>query len=176
MTGDHDDESVAPDRAAATCVWQINEALVVALDAKFGEPHDAYVNGSQVWLRDDGPNAETIEWRLHPVASYVQPKSLSTYQVFPTTALAVAEGNVPPVPVALLWDGLEAFVAYDDNVEPLLLASVVSAVLGIAPDAVGLVHHEPIAAAWQASSRTISIVDALFAQLRGQPDEPPEQH
>src|SRR5688500_7847621 len=32
-----------------TCVWRISPALVIALDERFGEPVDAYVNGSQVW-------------------------------------------------------------------------------------------------------------------------------
>ena len=31
-----------------TCVWRATPELVVALDARFGEPVDAYVNGSQV--------------------------------------------------------------------------------------------------------------------------------
>ena len=60
-----------------TCVWRAERLrLVVALDDRFGEPVDAYVNGSQVWLRDDGPGGVTVEWRLHPVAAYRLPESL----------------------------------------------------------------------------------------------------
>ena len=53
---------------SATCVWRASPAVIVALDERFGEPVDAYVNGSQTWLRDDGPGGITLEWRLHPVA------------------------------------------------------------------------------------------------------------
>ena len=49
-----------------TCVWRISDALVLALDDAFGEPTDTYVNGSQVWLLDNGPAGATLEWRLHP--------------------------------------------------------------------------------------------------------------
>ena len=41
-----------------TCVWRASPELIVALDVRFGEPVDAYVNGSQVWLRDDGPGED----------------------------------------------------------------------------------------------------------------------
>ena len=50
-----------------TCVWLARPEVVVALDSRFGEPVDSYVNGSQVWLREDGPGGITLEWRLHPV-------------------------------------------------------------------------------------------------------------
>jgi hypothetical protein len=43
-----------------TCVWRATPSLVVALDDRFGEPVDAYVNGSQTWLRDDGPGGATL--------------------------------------------------------------------------------------------------------------------
>ena len=61
-----------------SCVWRISAELVIALDARFGEPVDAYVNGSQTWLRDDGPGGETIEWRLHPVPVYERPPGVGT--------------------------------------------------------------------------------------------------
>src|SRR5947209_3180499 len=64
-----------------TCVWRATTGLVIALDGRFGEPVDAYVNGSQVWLRDDGQGDITVEWRLHPVAGYRRPAGLDTYDV-----------------------------------------------------------------------------------------------
>jgi hypothetical protein len=141
--------------------------LIVALDDRFGEPVDAYVNGSQVWLRDDGPGGITIEWRLHPVAGYRRPATTGTYEVFANAALALATGAQPPAPLDQLWDGLEAFPAYGDEVEPAPLASAVTAVLEIPPDAVGLVDHQTIADEWQRTKGGISIVEALLAQLRG---------
>ena len=80
-----------------TCVWLATPALIVSLDAEFGEPVDSYVNGSQVWLREDGPGGMMIEWRLHPVAGYRRPAAIDTYEVFSTTALALGTGAPPPV-------------------------------------------------------------------------------
>jgi hypothetical protein len=161
----------AVDRVPA-CVWRISDELVVTLDAQFGEPVDAYVNGSQTWFRDDGPNGETIEWRLHPVPGYRRPPDIGTYEVFGAVALALSTGATPPAPVSQLWDGLEAFPAYvaegepgGDTPEPALLAQACTAALGIAPDASGVVDHEPIALAWEAAEGQASIMAALFEQL-----------
>jgi len=150
----------------ATCVWLATPELVVALDGRFGEPVDAYVNGSQVWLREDGPAGMTLEWRLHPVAGYQRPASAGTYDVFSRTALALATGGRPPAPLEQLWEGLEAFSAYDEEVEPAPLAAAAVDALGIQPDAVGLVDHVVIADAWERSGGRTSIVGALLAQLR----------
>ena len=83
----------------ATCVWLATPALVVALDGRFGPPVDTYVNGSQVWLRDDGPGDVTVEWRLHPVAGYRRPHGLETEEVFEVTADAFGQGSDPPAPL-----------------------------------------------------------------------------
>ena len=149
-----------------TCVWRITAELVAALDERFGDPMDAYVNGSQTWLRDDGPGESALEWRLHPIAGFRRPPSVdSHYDLFAAVALAVATGDTPPAEPAELWDGLEAFPAYGDEVEPAPLAAACHAALGIAPDACGLVDHERIADAWEASGGSVSIVDALLAEL-----------
>src|SRR5438270_9133746 len=110
-------------RLVASCVWDATPELIVTLDERFGESTDAYVNGSQVWLRDDGPGGVTLEWRLHPVAGYARPASVDTYDVFAATAQALAQRGPPPVPVAQLWDGLEVFAAYGDELEPATLSS-----------------------------------------------------
>lgn len=148
-----------------TCVWRVTPDLVVALDDRFGEPVDAYVNGSQVWLRDDGPGSIAIEWRLHPVPSYRRPDGVDTYEVFALTAHALATDAPPPAPLERLWDGLEAFAAYGDEVEPANLAAATTAALGIAPDATGLVDHDRIADEWERASGAVSITDRLLAQL-----------
>lgn len=150
---------------APTCVWRTTPELVVALDDRFGEPVDAYVNGSQVWLRDDGPGGITLEWRLHPVPGFERPAAVTAYELFPTVALAVARGGEPVAPVEALWDGLEAFAAYGDEVEPATLAGAVTEALGIAPDAAGLADHVRIGDDWERSDGRISIVAALLDQL-----------
>ncbi len=149
----------------ATCVWDVTPELVVALDDGFGESTDAYVNGSQVWLRDDGPRGVTLEWRLHPVAGYQRPPGVDTYSVFPTVALAVATGAQPPAPPESLWDGLEAFAAYCDELEPAPLGRAAAESLGIRPSAVGLVDHGAIGDAWEQSRGRVSVATLLLEQL-----------
>lgn len=146
----------------------MSDDVVRALDGRFGDPVDAYVNGSQTWLRDDGPGGETIEWRLHPVANFVSPPGVAVHDLFATVALAAAgrsndDGNRR---ATALWDGLEAFPAYSDELEPAPLAAAVTDALGLAPDGVGLVDHERIAEAWERSGRSQSITEALFEQLQ----------
>ena len=150
-----------------SCVWRATPDLIVALDERFGEPVDAYVNGAQVWLRDDGPGDTTIEWRLHPAPGYRRPPSIDTYEVFSTTAHALATGGESAAPLEALWEGLEAFPAYGDEIEPAVLATVATDALGRAPDAVGIVDHEGIGNDWERTAGQTSIVDALFAQLLG---------
>ena len=153
------------DALVATCVWRATPDLIVLLDGVFGEPLDTYVNGSQVWLRPEGPDELTIEWRLHPVAGYERPKGVATEQVFERAALAFAQGSEPPAALSRLWDGLEAFPAYGDDAEPQSVAALCAASLGLAPDAVGLVDHERIADEWERTGGAISIVAALLAEL-----------
>ncbi|HEX7275803.1 MAG TPA: hypothetical protein VF244_00370, partial [Acidimicrobiales bacterium] len=148
-----------------TCVWKVSDALVVALDERFGPPVDAYVNGSQVWLRDDGPGGITVEWRLHPVAGYQRPPGMGTYEVFDEVSAAVGAGAVPVAAPEALWDGLEAFPAYGDEVEPATLAAACTDALGRAPDAAGLADHQGIGDAWERSGGQVSIVAALIEQL-----------
>lgn len=154
-----------PSPLTPTCVWRVTPALIVALDDRFGEPVDAYVNGSQVWLREDGPAGITVEWRLHPVANYERPQGVDTYSLFSDVAQALATDAPPAVPLESLWDGLEAFPAYDDEVEPAPLAAAATEALGIAPDASGLVDHQRVGDEWERSGGATSIVDALLAQL-----------
>jgi hypothetical protein len=150
-----------------TCVWRTSPGLLLALEERFGPPVDAYVNGSQVWLRDDGPGGTTVEWRLHPVAGYRRPRGVDTYELFDLVTEALAGGSEPPAPLDRLWDGLEAFPAFGDEVEPATLAAACTAALGLAPDVSGLADHDTVGARWERTGGGISIVDALLAQLSG---------
>lgn len=154
----------------ATALWKITPELLVALDDRFGEPIDTYVNGSQVWLRTDGPNEETIEYRLHPIGGYVKPKGVATDQVFASCALACAQQTEPPAPIDTLWEGLEAFIAFDDEgpLSSAVLADVGAGTIGIECTAHGMVDHEGIAQRWEKSVRATSIVSELIEQLTGE--------
>jgi hypothetical protein len=109
-----------------------------------------------------------LEWRLHPVAGFTRPPDVGTHELFETIALALGTGVAPAAAAGALWDGLEAFVAYVDeagDIEPMRLAEICTAVLGIAPDASGMVDHEPIGMAWEQAEGNRSIVTDLFEQL-----------
>ena len=156
----------------ATTVWTITPELILALDGALGPPVDSYVNGSQTWLQDEGDI--TLEWRLHPVAGYVVPTKLSHYDVWEEVVGALSSDADPHVlrlgdevrPLTGLWDGLECFAAYGDDLEPQNLAALATERLGRAPDAAGLVDHEQIGDAWEAARGKVSIVALLLEQLR----------
>jgi hypothetical protein len=148
------------------CVWRVTPELLFALDARFGEPVDSYVNGSQVWLRDDGPGEATLEWRLHPIAGYQKPRGVATHELLEMVIFALRSGDEPPAPLDQLWDGLEAFPGFGDETEPALLAQACTTALGIAPDVFGVVDHQRIGDQWEASNGKTSVIAALFEQLQ----------
>jgi hypothetical protein len=158
----------------ATCVWRVDADLVLALDERLGPPVDSYLNGSQTWISDDGPGGIGLEWRLHPVAGYRLPRDLSHYDLWEQVVAALSAG-VDPDSLTLgteartlrsLWDGLECFAAYGDELEPAPLAQAATDTLGRAPDAAGLVDHEVIGTAWEQAKGTTSIVEMVFAELK----------
>ena len=148
-----------------TCVWRISSDLLVRLDEALGEPTDTYVNGSQVWLRD--VEGTTIEWRLHPVPRFRRPPGVGTDELFESVVFALRAGDGAPGAADELWEGLEAFPAYDAELEPAPLAAQVGAMLGQPPDAFGVADHTLIGDAWERSGGDFSIVAALLEQLGG---------
>jgi len=151
----------------STCLWRATAQLVLALESAFGEPLDAYVNGAQVWLRDDGPGGTRLEWRLHPVAGFRRPEGVSVEELWEAVVFALVNGDEPPAPVAALWDGLEAFPGFGDEIEPAPLATACTEALGIAPDAYGVVDHDAVGDQWERAQGRASIIDALLQQLGG---------
>ncbi len=149
----------------AACLWTVTPELLLALDDRFGEPVDAYVNGAQVWLRDDGPGGAGLEWRLHPVAGFARPAGVSHYDLFEVVVYSLRAGEDPPAPPDQLWEGLEAFPGYGDEVEPVPLAAACTGALGLAPDVFGVVDHDRVGDEWERSGGRTSIVQALAAQL-----------
>ena len=146
-----------------TSVWRITPELVRALDEQLGPPLDRYVNGTQTWLTPDGPADSTLEWRLHPVASFGRPEGGSHEDLWE----AVLDDDI--VEPARLWDGLECFPAYGEELEPATLGRAVTEKLGVAPDAAGLVDHERIGKAWERSRGELSLVGALLDELTAAP-------
>ena len=151
----------------ATAVWRIRGEVVLALAERLGEPIDRYVNGSQTWFTET-PNGVALEWRLHPVAGYVTPKGLTHNDVWDVAVESLIGDGVGLRPEAV-WDGLECFAAYGDDIEPGPLAAAAIQELGLAPDAAGLVDHGSIGDEWERSRGAVSIVALLLKQL----DQPP---
>jgi hypothetical protein len=159
----------------ATCVWSVDGGLLLALDERLGPPVDSYVNGTQSWLTDDGPGGATLEWRLHPVAGYRIPRGMSHYDIWEQTIAAYSrDPGVDAIALGTerraldtLWDGLECFAAYDDDLEPAVLARAASDALQHPPDLTGLVDHDRIGAAWEHNGGSVSIVAMLVEELRG---------
>ena len=143
-------------------MWRIRPELVLALADRLGEPVDRYVNGSQTWFSET-PGGVALEWRLHPVAGYATPKGMSHNDVW-DAAVESMIGEVRLRPEDL-WDGLECFAAYGDDIEPGPLGSAATAELGIVPDVTGLVDHSAIGDEWERTRGAVSIVDLLLRQL-----------
>ena len=170
-----------------TAVWRISPELVLALDEHLGPPVDSYVNGSQTWLVGDEPSGPTessgntgtgdaemiLEFRLHPVSGYRAPAGCSHYDIWETVVTQLSQ-EVDAQALQLgnetrslddLWDGLEAFPAYGDEIEPARLTALVTTALALAPDRAGLVDHEAIGDAWERANGKVSIVELLVDQL-----------
>ena len=140
----------------------------MALDDRFGEPVDAYVNGSQVWLRDDGPGGVTLEWRLHPVAAL---PAAGRHRA-PTRCSRPRRWRWPPE--ARRRHRSRSCGTGSRRSRPTATTSSPGrwprprrAALTIEPDAFGLVDHEAIAAEWERTRRGVSIVADLLRQLEG---------
>ena len=159
----------------ATAVWLVSPDLLLALDERLGPPVDSYVNGSQVWLTDDGPGGTTLEWRLHPAPGYSTPRGLSHYDLWETAVarLSIAGSDHPEVmalgsesrSLASLWEGREGYPAHGEAREPAPRGAAATDARGVAPERAGLVDHEAVGDEWERSERTASIISLLLAQL-----------
>lgn len=150
---------------AATCVWRLRPAVLAALAQQFGAPADTYGNGSQTWLRSDGPDGTPIEWRLHPRADFVRPTDLAADRLFTLIAGAVARGEEPRLDPATVWTGLEAAWAFDEELPADQLAGCTRAALGIDADASGSVDRDAIAVEWERSGGRLDVIAHLLAAL-----------
>ncbi len=158
----------------ATAVWLVEPDLVLALDERLGGPVDSYVNGSQVWLTDDGPGGTTLEWRLHPSPGYSTPRGLSHYDVWEAVVDRLSEAGADPDRLRLgteerslasVWEGLECYSAHGDELEPAPLSAAAAEALGRPPLRSGMADHDAIGEQWERSDGSASIVALLLAAL-----------
>jgi hypothetical protein len=166
---------VSPTSPAA--VWPISSPLVLALDDRLGLPLDGYVNGTQTWLTDDAIGTATLEWRLHPVGGYTAPAGVSHHDLWDVVITALRGGASPDaLPLGVerrslssLWEGLECFPAYEDEVEPAVLAAAAGELLGVAPQVAGLVDHDRVGEEWARSHGARSLMGMLLEELERTP-------
>jgi hypothetical protein len=110
---------------------------------------------------------------LHPVPGYRAPTELSHYDLWEQVVGALAAGADPDAlllgtetrALSSLWEGLESFAAYGDDLEPAPLAGAATDAIGRAPDATGLVDHELIGGEWERAQGNASLVQMLLAEL-----------
>jgi hypothetical protein len=150
---------------AATCVWRLRPEVLSALHARFGAPSDTYGNGSQTWLRSDGPDGTPVEWRLHPRADFVRPTDVAADRLFALVATAVVAGQEPPLDPAAVWTGLEAAWAFDEELDADALAAAAAAALGVDADACGAVDRTALGVEWERSGGRLDVIDHLLAAL-----------
>lgn len=157
------------DERVSSCVWSVTPKLIGALHQSFGAPTDSYVNGSQTWLRDNGPREATLEWRLHPIAGFQQPGDISPYELWElvTVQLHNSQFQLGKELRGLheLWDALEAFPAFGNEMEPVELRDACEETLGITPDLFGLVNHDAIADLWERAGGNISMRKLLLEEF-----------
>jgi hypothetical protein len=153
----------------ATALWWTTPEVISALDTRLGQPVDSYLNGSQTWFTGE---EHTLEWRLHPVASFALPRGLSHYDLWERVVdgLHAGEGEALALgeetrSLESLWDGLECFPAYGDDLEPATLARRATELLGLAPGLSGLVDHDRIGDEWEHANGAVSIARLLANQL-----------
>lgn len=150
---------------AATCVWRLQQPVLAALHQRFGAPADTYGNGSQTWLRSDGPDGMPVEYRLHPHADFDRPTDLAADQLFTLVAGAVARGEEPRLDPHRVWSGLEASWAFDEDRPPDTLGACTSAALGLDADACGSIDRDALGLEWERSGGRLDIIGHLLAAL-----------
>ena len=150
---------------AATCVWRLRPPVLAALHQRFGAPADTYGNGSQTWLRSDGPDGMPVEWRLHPRADFTRPTDLAADQLFTRVAAAVTSGEDPPLDPTEVWTGLEAAWAFDEDLTADQLDACTAAALGIDPDASGAIDRRALGREWERSGGRLDVIAHVLTAL-----------
>jgi hypothetical protein len=160
-----------------TCAYRVDADLVERLDACLGPPLDSYVRGWQVWLEDNGPSGERLEWRLHPPARFRTPAGVNPHDLFEVVLGGIANAVDPNADsfvagrerrtLASIWEALEVFPAFTDDVQPVDLARAAAAVLnGREPDVFGVVNHDRLGDMWKGARGDFSVGAALLETLQ----------
>lgn len=158
-----------------TCAYRVDAALIEQLDAHLGPPLDSYVRGWQVWLEPNGPQGQTLEWRLHPPAGFVMPRGVDPHDLFDVVLQGLAEpgedfpAGTQRCSLAQVWDALEVFPAFPDPAQPVLPSALVQAAAaalgGRLPDVAGHVDHARLGDLWKGKRGDFSVGAVLLDTL-----------
>lgn len=159
-----------------TCAYHVDAALIEQLDRQLGPPLDSYVRGWQVWLEQHGPDGATLEWRLHPPARFRMPRGVDPHDLFGEvlqglSGLAEPDTETMPLgeearPLSGVWEALEVFPTYGDEMEPdALVRAAAEALDGRPPDVAGRVDHGRMGDQWKGRRGDYSVGAVLFANL-----------
>lgn len=158
-----------------TCVYRVDTALIERLDERLGPPLDSYVRGWQVWLEPHGPQGETLEWRLHPPARFVMPRGVNPHDLFEVVLQALAETPEPDTAALPLgderrrlrevWEALEVFPTFGEDIPPRRLVAIAADVLGRRPDAAGRIDHTRLGDQYKGRRGDLSVGQVLLDRL-----------
>jgi hypothetical protein len=162
-------------RGNPTCAYRVDAALVELLDARLGPPLDSYVRGWQVWLEEQGPAGEVIEWRLHPPAGFEIPQGVDHHDLFEVVLQGMTEVDDPaaePFPLGderrrlrEVWEILEVFPAHGDPLSPEQVVEIATRVLERPPDLAGFADHARMGDLFKGRRGDFSVAEALEEQL-----------
>ena len=157
-----------------TCAYRVDGALLELLDAQLGPPLDSYVRGWQVWLEANGPRGETLEWRLHPPARFRMPRGENPHDLFGDVLQGLADQPDGAMlrlgreerSLSDVWEVLEVFPTFGEDIEPIALARAAAAALGgRAPDVAGRVDHARMGDEWKGRRGDYSVGAVLLETL-----------
>jgi hypothetical protein len=161
-------------------IFEVDVALLQALESAFGPPIDSYLMGWQVWLvavdADDAPEDLELEYRLHPPAGFAQPDSgpdraWSHHDLWDEVMIQVADGIHPfslgaeQRELGSLWTLLEAFPAFGEDVTPEQVRGWAEQALQRDALAAGTVDHERLGGGWKRRGHEVDLPAALRSQL-----------
>lgn len=155
-----------------TCAYKVDASLIELLDSRLGPPLDSYVRGWQVWLEPNGPDGETLEWRLHPPAGFRMPRGVDPHDLFDVVLQGLAEpgedfaAGRERLTLSDVWEILEVFPAYGEDLSPEALVSAVSTALGgREPDVAGRADHARLGDLWKGKRGDFSVGKVLLDTL-----------
>jgi hypothetical protein len=158
-----------------TCAYRVDAGLVEALDRHLGPPLDSYVRGWQVWLEDNGPAGETLEWRLHPPAGFRMPRGVNPHDLFETVLQGLAgveDARADAIDVGEerrrlgeIWEVLEVFPAFTADADPRDVVRAAARAIGRTPDVAGRVDHDRLGGEWKGRRGDFSVGRLLLETL-----------